>query len=132
MIFQLYQDNFDEIDVMFSNKKPSEIPDCDREDSEMEELAKERHDWILAIDTFNKYFIKLLSNPAVGNSLRTDETKEIFRKIPSYDLIIQKFIAKFIVKHCLPILNDKDFLDKLYTQGIGGFMDYDYQSTLQN
>lgn len=59
VIFDLYKDKFDDFEDLFSIKTAGELDAYDNQN----ELNKERIDWILAIDTFNKYFLHLLSNP---------------------------------------------------------------------
>ena len=53
VIFDLYKDKFEEFDDYFNADSHSGD-------------EKHRLDWILAVDTFNKYFLHLLSNPTLS------------------------------------------------------------------
>jgi hypothetical protein len=82
------------------------------------------------MDTYNKFFINLLDNSEFGNKdLSKKNKKQVFKKIPSYDLIIQRYILDFLINFCLPVLRNKDFLTK---KDIGLVKKYNHIPILQN
>lgn len=87
---------------------------------------------IMTMDTFNKYFMHLLSDMKAKKKEKLAYIQmkklypDIFSKLPSYDLRIQQEITPLLIKSILPILSNPNFLPRAADGK------YDYMQNLPN